>query len=986
MCETATPHSDEPLAGSTILATIARVEETATGLFAEMRWTDPRSGAPGKAVYKFIRGPSGSVAPVLPGDTAEFVARDPAGERGARSGPYVVYDNAPLASAPLLRAGVSDELIAKHFDSLFAGPPRRGARKMSAGDFLAALRRAAAEADESPGECLTRLAHTYASLRRDEEVFANPDVMMCKTAFDSLAPKKGAARRLRAPRKDRDAPRAAAFVVGVAGKGLGGAVSPRQLEYILTTWYARHAFRPFELLGIERAQVLKILRRPFFRGDALSARARAQCRAGGRGACVLEDAGENNTWCGFCSAEPLLASPKRDAVGKDESLTAAYAAVLANPFAFADVPLPAARRIHHAQTASAPTGAQLFCGGLARRLEELSHSSCEIFSRAASDEQFSELVARRAVAEAGYGVRFFDRPDGSVCAYSYERHQVEAICARFFGGVIRHFASEAAARPGAPPAPAARDKAEVDLSPEQSAAVEAIVAMTRQPGDRVMCVTGGPGVGKTRILGEVVARLAAQNAQFRLSAFTGKAVARIREQTDCPARLAGTLDRLIAKRDVLDYEHLIIDEASMVRPDLFARFIVAREAARRAHARRERGAGGAKPSTDVGVKVTFVGDVDQLPPVGWGSLFASVLAMPREFFPRFVLTHSFRLTGDGARLARAFECVKSGGDVARALSEAGGDESLRVVEAAAQSGLECAARLVDEMIRDGRVGAPSDVGVIAPFNAAVDRLNEMLKSVFARRSAAGGAVRAGGQRLAVGDRVMMSKNVYFPAPAPPPSGEGRALAVAGDDSGGGFAYMNGEVGVVASATASGVRVDFDTGESGVEFLWRAHAPGLRASLPDYKMRTHGDCEEEDDVPHLAGEDDHFSSVPLAPGALSAEMLKLAFALTVHKSQGSEYEHVIVLVPRTRDDATAGARNLLTRPLLYTAMTRARKSLTLVTPGSVARDVQAVVDRLPPPRAGNLLFQTAACAGRVSPPHAAALALLRRADEAPPLTA
>src|SRR6185369_268516 len=79
-----------------------------------------------------------------------------------------------------------------------------------------------------------------------------------------------------------------------------------------------------------------------------------------------------------------------------------------------------------------------------------------------------------------------------------------------------------------------------------------------------------------------------------------------------------------------------------------------------------------------------------------------------------------------------------------------------------------------------------------------------------------------------------------------------------------------------------------------------------------------------------GESRHF-----APGRLSH--VETAFALTVHKSQGSEFERVLLVLPSTPS-------RLMTRELLYTAVTRAREYLTIV--GSRERFAEGVARRLP----------------------------------------
>lgn len=65
--------------------------------------------------------------------------------------------------------------------------------------------------------------------------------------------------------------------------------------------------------------------------------------------------------------------------------------------------------------------------------------------------------------------------------------------------------------------------------------------------------------------------------------------------------------------------------------------------------------------------------------------------------------------------------------------------------------------------------------------------------------------------------------------------------------------------------------------------------------------------------------------PVSPARLPAH--ETAWAMTVHKSQGSEFDHVLLVLPETDP-------RLLTRELLYTAITRARRSLEIRSPAGI----------------------------------------------------
>ncbi|MEY2969210.1 MAG: hypothetical protein RIQ64_1837, partial [Actinomycetota bacterium] len=73
---------------------------------------------------------------------------------------------------------------------------------------------------------------------------------------------------------------------------------------------------------------------------------------------------------------------------------------------------------------------------------------------------------------------------------------------------------------------------------------------------------------------------------------------------------------------------------------------------------------------------------------------------------------------------------------------------------------------------------------------------------------------------------------------------------------------------------------------------------------------------------------YFSTDPAKPGIPVTRLpdVETVHALTIHKSQGSEYDHVIVVLPE-------GESRILTRELLYTGITRARARLTILGAGS-----------------------------------------------------
>ena len=131
---------------------------------------------------------------------------------------------------------------------------------------------------------------------------------------------------------------------------------------------------------------------------------------------------------------------------------------------------------------------------------------------------------------------------------------------------------------------------------------------------KVMVITGGPGVGKTTLVNAILRILAAKRVNLLLCAPTGRAAKRM---TDTTGREAKTIHRLLRGRNPkngsfkhneenpLDCELLVVDESSMVDVLLMNSLLkaVPNDAA-----------------------VIFVGDVDQLPPVGPGQALADIIA------------------------------------------------------------------------------------------------------------------------------------------------------------------------------------------------------------------------------------------------------------------------------------------------------------------------------------------------------------------------
>lgn len=261
---------------------------------------------------------------------------------------------------------------------------------------------------------------------------------------------------------------------------------------------------------------------------------------------------------------------------------------------------------------------------------------------------------------------------------------------------------------------------------------------------KVSVLTGGPGVGKTTALRALLNVLEANNVRYCLAAPTGRAAKRMTEATGRPA---STLHRLLEyipsnndfgynEHRPLPYQFVIVDEVSML--DILLAYRLVRAVA-------------------VEASLLLVGDADQLPSVGPGSVLRDILASERV--PATHLTELFRQARESAMIVAAHS-VNAGETPALNGDPAGDFFFLRQEDPLAAQRL-----IVDLVARrlPTRYGFDPlrDIQVLAPVYrgaAGVDALNEALQ---ARLNQDGGLSVASGSRVfRAGDRVMQARNNY----------------------------------------------------------------------------------------------------------------------------------------------------------------------------------------------------------------------------------
>ncbi|TNJ32912.1 exodeoxyribonuclease V subunit alpha [Arenimonas terrae] len=427
---------------------------------------------------------------------------------------------------------------------------------------------------------------------------------------------------------------------------------------------------------------------------------------------------------------------------------------------------------------------------------------------------------------------------------------------------------------------------------EQRQAVRAV------GGRRLFVLTGGPGTGKTTTVLRMLLRLQRDGLAGQgvaVAAPTGKAAQRLvqslrqeaeRLRAHLPPDWQPELDSL-PTADALTVHRLLAysptRNAYTRGPDspIEAGVVVVDEASMLDLAQLRALLRALRPEA----ALVLVGDADQLNPVGAGSVLMDLVAvLEAQGAPELVrLRHSFRAD---TRLVPVNEAVRAGDGaaLATALAAAGERAALHAVEAPAALAREVR-RWTDTL---------AEAGPPAPL-AASGSATPALRALAARQllcALRDGPFGADAMNAAIERQLRQRWNV----PADQTWFAGRMVMVTRNDYG--ARLFNGDVGLCLAGDDGTLQVWFESAEGG--------ARGF------------------------------------APGALPAH--EPAWAITVHKSQGSEYGHVAVLLPPDPE------HRILSRQLLYTALSRAKHAVEIWAPRA---SLEAALSR-PLQRAGGLV--------------------------------
>ena len=395
-------------------------------------------------------------------------------------------------------------------------------------------------------------------------------------------------------------------------------------------------------------------------------------------------------------------------------------------------------------------------------------------------------------------------------------------------------------------------KEKIELDPMQHRAVIESIK------HGLLVLTGGPGTGKTTTINTMIRFFESEGMSILLAAPTGRAAKRMTEATGYEAQ---TIHRLLEvsggpeeegsaggfmrnRENPLETDVLIIDEMSMVDLTLMHALLSA---------------------TVPGTRLVLVGDVDQLPSVGPGSVLKDIIRS--ECFPVVRLTRIFRQAGESDIVVNAHK-INAGEPV---ILDNKSRDFFFLRRQEPDVIISVMITLIQKKLPNYVKASPNEIQVMTPTRKGllgVERLNGILQR-YLNPAAPGKEEREiNGRLFREGDKVMQIKNNY--------QLEWEVSTKFGLTVDKGQGVFNGDMGIIREINpyTETLEVEFDEAR---------------------KVKYSFEMTEE---------------------------LEHAYAITVHKSQGSEYPAVIIpLLP--------GPRLLYNRNLLYTAVTRAKRCLTIV---------------------------------------------------------
>lgn len=399
----------------------------------------------------------------------------------------------------------------------------------------------------------------------------------------------------------------------------------------------------------------------------------------------------------------------------------------------------------------------------------------------------------------------------------------------------------------------------IEAKDDLNLAPEQKAAVINAVSSGVAIITGGPGTGKTTIINVIIEYFRNNGMEIKLAAPTGRAAKRITESTGFKAYTVHRMLEFVGEPGADEGRGLKFNH-NKANP-IEADAIIVDEASMLDSMLFR----ALLTAISYGTRLILVGDTDQLPPVGAGNVLRDMI--DSGHFPVTELVKIFR-QDEKSMIVQNAHMIKNGEHVVIDNKNRDFFFIPRRTPAEILGEIET---LITKNLPDYLGIQPSEIEVLSPmrkYELGVENLNKKLQGTL-NPAAKGKAEKAKGDIIfRVGDKVMQIRNNY------------RLEWDIYNDKGGldesGIGVFNGDTGVITSID------DFD------------------------------------EVVTVTFDDRRVVEYPYA----MLDELEHAFAVTVHKSQGSEYPAVIIPL-------YSGPPRLLSRNLIYTAVTRAKNMVVLV---------------------------------------------------------
>ena len=402
-----------------------------------------------------------------------------------------------------------------------------------------------------------------------------------------------------------------------------------------------------------------------------------------------------------------------------------------------------------------------------------------------------------------------------------------------------------------------------------------LYAIRTAAASKGMVLTGGPGTGKTTVTQGIIEVFKKFKLHILLAAPTGRAAKRASESTGMEAK---TIHRLLGsgsgtfehnEEHPLEGDVLIIDESSMVDIRLMSSLLKA---------------------VPENMRLILIGDVNQLPSVGPGTVLKDII--DSGVFPVVRLTKIFRQAAESHIITNShrindglFPVIDDSdpkNDFFLEIMDKKGEklEASEIAERTAQAII----KLLTDTIPNMYHIQPRDIQILAPMrngSAGTIALNKLAQEAL---NPEGPSIAFEGYSYRKGDRVMQTKNDYEKG------------------------VFNGDIGYI-------VAVNLEKELLKVEFLDADKQETDSKFWLDYWDMDEEDEEEDEEI------GTHGPNPYVTYSRNDLDNLDPAYAITIHKSQGSEFPAVIM--PFLNSHFV-----MLERNLLYTGVTRAKKYLFL----------------------------------------------------------